>query len=242
MTATITARRFTAHALALLLILVTSVISSFAGEVRGQVTLSGRPAKDVVISIQGLRVATPPDGAEYVLDHRGLLFAPHVMVIPIGAVVHFKNSDGMPCRIYSTSEAGLFVLRLKKGEPQPVRFDRPGVIEVHCAEHGHLLAYIVVKENPYFAITDSKGEYSISGLPPGQYEVQAWHEGTVLVNRSVRVEVQQDKVRIDFHVVRPLVEQKAESQSANLLLQTKPSPCLAGTVCDGNATTGRSPE
>jgi len=31
-------------------------------------------------------------------------------------------------------------------------------------------------EHPYFAVTDAKGQFEIKGLPPDEYELEAWHE------------------------------------------------------------------
>ena len=36
--------------------------------------------------------------------------------------------------------------------------------------------WVLVSNNPYFAVTDSEGNYSIENIPPGDYEVIAWQE------------------------------------------------------------------
>ena len=37
-------------------------------------------------------------------------------------------------------------------------------------------AWVVVLQNPYFAITDKSGVYSIKDLPAGTYTLKLWHE------------------------------------------------------------------
>ena len=37
-------------------------------------------------------------------------------------------------------------------------------------------SYIAVIKNPYFAVTDSNGNFEVRDLPPGSYTLQAWHE------------------------------------------------------------------
>ena len=37
-------------------------------------------------------------------------------------------------------------------------------------------AYISVFDHPYFTVTDDTGRYQIDNVPPGKYEVVAWHE------------------------------------------------------------------
>jgi protocatechuate 3,4-dioxygenase beta subunit len=35
---------------------------------------------------------------------------------------------------------------------------------------------VLVMENPYFAMTDADGHYTITNVPPGTYKLKAWHE------------------------------------------------------------------
>lgn len=174
---------------------------AFASPIAGKVILSGAPTAGVVISIEGLTVAGAPDGNIYVVDHRDLNFVPHVLVVRVGTTVAFKNSDGMPCHIYSISPAGTFVLRREDGKPMRLTFDRPGVIEVRCAEHSRIYAFVVVKENPYFALSDSKGRYKIPNVPAGRYTMEAWYEGKVIQSKSVEVGAR--KLKVDFKAARP---------------------------------------
>lgn len=158
-----------------------------AGEISGAVTLSGKTLEGIVVSIEGVQVEGQAQSAVYTLDHKNLELTPHVLVVRVGTTVRFENSDGMPCRIYSISSAGIFVLRSIDGKPATVTFDRPGVVEVRCADHARIHAYIVVKENSYFAVADPKGRYQISNVPPGEYTLQVWYEGTVLKRKPIRV-------------------------------------------------------
>lgn len=197
-------------------VLAITVVLAFspaapAAELVGTVVLSGEPVAEVVISIEGLKLEGRPERTVYVIDHRDLKFVPHVLVVRAGTAVRFESSDGMPCRVYSISPAGTFVLRQQGDKPLMVRFARPGVIEVRCAEHGQLRAYVVVKENPYFALTDARGRYQISNVPPGRYTLQAWYEGTVLKNRAI--EVGEAKLKIDFQASRPRPKARTEQGS-----------------------------
>jgi len=40
-----------------------------------------------------------------------------------------------------------------------------------------MFAYVFVVENPYFAVTDKSGAFSIGHVPPGTYKIRMWHEG-----------------------------------------------------------------
>ncbi len=37
-------------------------------------------------------------------------------------------------------------------------------------------AYVMVTDQPYYALTDADGNFKIDGVPPGTYEIEVWHE------------------------------------------------------------------
>ncbi len=47
---------------------------------------------------------------------------------------------------------------------------------VKCDVHPWMTAYVGVFANPFFSVTGTDGKFTISGLPPGTYEITAWHE------------------------------------------------------------------
>lgn len=187
----------------LLAALIGSAPTVRAADIVGRVALSGEAVAGAVVSIENVTEAAVADGRTVVIDHRDLSFVPHVLVVRAGTTVRFENSDGMPCRIYSISPAGLFVLR-SQGQPATVTFDRPGVIEVRCADHDRLYAYVVIKGNGYFASTDASGTFEISNVPPGRYTLQAWYEGKVLKQTTVHVGA--GRLTVDFVAERPARE------------------------------------
>jgi hypothetical protein len=52
----------------------------------------------------------------------------------------------------------------------------------------------------YFATTDTDGRYEIPDIPPGTYDVTAWHEGDSRDTRTVVVPAQGGMVEQDFEV------------------------------------------
>ena len=57
------------------------------------------------------------------------------------------------------------------------KIKRAGVIHVRCdSGHTWMNAYIVAINHPYYALTDSNGHFKIDGIPPGNYEIEVWHE------------------------------------------------------------------
>ena len=71
-------------------------------------------------------------------------------------------------------------------------FVRPDAEEftIKCNLHPFLQTHAYLVDNPYYAVTDSHGNFSIENIPPGTYEVVAWHtyipskKGTVTITPS----------------------------------------------------------
>ncbi|MCZ6916612.1 MAG: prealbumin-like fold domain-containing protein [Gemmatimonadetes bacterium] len=47
---------------------------------------------------------------------------------------------------------------------------------VKCDIHGWMSGVLAVFDHPFFAVTGDDGTFSLDGLPPGDYVVEAWHE------------------------------------------------------------------
>ncbi len=72
-------------------------------------------------------------------------------------------------------------LRFSDGEFQGLRtshtFTEPEVgIPITCDVHRWMGAYAAVFDHPDYAVTGNTGQFSLASLPPGTYEIEAWHE------------------------------------------------------------------
>jgi plastocyanin len=122
------------------------------------------------------------------LDQRNETFVPHVLAITTGTTVDFPNSDRFYHNVFSLSKTAKFDLgRYAVGHSKPIRFDHPGIVRVFCDIHSHMNAFILVFSHPFFAMTDDAGRYHIDNVPPGTYNVIAWHEGTSSEPKPVTV-------------------------------------------------------
>ena len=104
-------------------------------------------------------------------------FVPHVLAVPLGSTVNFKNEDEIFHNVFSLSPAAKFDTGLHKGGADtPVKFDTPGVVELLCNIHASMLGYLVVVDTPWYAVADGSGAFQIRNVPPGEYDVSVWHE------------------------------------------------------------------
>jgi plastocyanin len=151
-----------------------------AGCIAGQILdADGHPAKDAIVYVKsGLRpskVAPPHRGN--VIDQRDKAFTPHVLAVPVGSRVVFKNSDVVLHNVYSRSPIKTVDLgAFGQDQTRGTTFDEPGRVDIFCAIHTNMHAIILVLENPFFATTDDRGYFEIRGLPPGDYGLRIWTE------------------------------------------------------------------
>src|SRR5579864_1412066 len=128
------------------------------------------------------------DSGHAVIDQRNETFVPHVLAITTGTVVDFPNSDKFYHNVFSLSKPRRFDLgRYPAGESRRIVFERPGIVRVFCEIHSHMNAFILVFNHRYFAVSDDEGRYRIENVPPGNYTVVAWHEGTSADPKPVTV-------------------------------------------------------
>src|SRR6185503_16337817 len=104
----------------------------------------GRPVVGAVVLLAAESPRLPPAAAtKAVVDQVDLTFVPDVIVVPVGSMISFPNSDAVSHQVYSFSSARRFQLSLYRGKPYPpVTFDQPGVITLGCNIHDNMLAYI----------------------------------------------------------------------------------------------------
>jgi plastocyanin len=141
--------------------------------------------RDFVVYIEGpvgTNVVLPPSKLVTVSTHRvtqkSAMFTPHVLPVMAGTTVEWPNDDEIFHNVFSMSEAKQFDLDLYKGNPHDKRvtFDKTGRVDVFCSIHANMHCIVLVLQNPFYALPDDRGHYSISNVPPGTYKLKAWHE------------------------------------------------------------------
>src|SRR2546427_1199291 len=50
------------------------------------------------------------------------------------------------------------------------------MVPLECNVHGWMHAWVGVLPHPFFGVSGTDGSYTIRGLPPGTYTIEAWHE------------------------------------------------------------------
>jgi len=175
----------------LLMVLIAGLFTAArAGDIEGKVT--GMKGKSVVYvdTIAGKTFPAPKDHP--VIDQKGLMFSPHIVVVAQGTTVDFLNSDNVAHNVFWPSIGGdkkqtKNLGTWPKGEKRSYTFDKAGVVPLLCNVHPDMAGYLVVSPTPYFAETDEGGNYKIKDVPDGSYTVTLWHEGAKNQSKPVTV-------------------------------------------------------
>jgi len=183
-------------------------ISHAKGELSDELVVSKAGAiQNVVISLLkvksnfGLPKETP------VVDQVNCAYTPHVLAVLTGTTVNIRTSDPTLHNVHAhakKNDAINWAMPIKD-MALPYKTKASEVVRLTCDVHNWMSAYIVVLDNPYFAVigaedkagnaisasafraSQSKGSYQIEKIPAGKYRVRAWHETLGIARKQVEV-------------------------------------------------------
>ncbi len=157
-----------------------------------------------------VRVTNAPAGGrgsateDALLDQRGCLYAPGVVAVQVGQTLVIRNSDATlhNVRVEPKVDRGFNLGQPLAGIQSKRSFESPEVgIPVHCDIHGWMTASIHVLNHEFFAVSSEDGSFEIPPLPPGDYEIEAWHPA--LGTSTQRVSVSGTTPPINFEYSPP---------------------------------------
>ena len=148
--------------------------------------------------LEGMTFATPSEPV--VLDQEGCRYHPHVLGVQTNQTLLIRNSDDVLHNIHPepSNSRSFNVSQPNQGMETERSFPTAEImIPVSCDVHSWMSAFVGVVDHPYFAVSGSDGSFELPNLPPGDYEVEAWHElyGTQTMNVTVGAS---EAVTLDF--------------------------------------------
>lgn len=167
--------------------------------VGGQGTL-----KDAIVLLEGVEAGKPFEVSVPLIEARDCMFQPFMTVVRNGHAVEVINMDPVMHDIqgYETSpEAGARVLfntplvmngQHRRGDLHAQHNHAPGkslvgpiylnkgrrTFYMQCGFHAYMESWAMAVNNPYYALTDVNGKFSIENIPPGTYQLVVWHPQT----------------------------------------------------------------
>lgn len=161
-----------------------------------------KAVKNVVVSIEGIEKGKKfnPPASNPVLDQKDCVFIPHLLAVSSGTTVDILNSDNVMHNTHSYAiKNSPFNEGITGGGKLPKKFEFPEVVPIKCDVHKWMSAFVIVKDNPYFVITDDNGNFKIDGVPAGAYKLQAWQETLGKQVKDVTVEAGKE-AKVDFEL------------------------------------------
>jgi hypothetical protein len=127
-----------------------------------------------------------PEDKEYpvpeepiIVDQLGCRYIPHVFGIQVDQKLKVLNSDGV---LHNVNAKPKKMRPFNKAMPPAMTeferaFNRAEFpFELKCDVHAWMGAYVGVMAHPFFSVTGKGGQYEISGLDAGTYEIEIWQE------------------------------------------------------------------
>ncbi|MBI3078291.1 MAG: hypothetical protein HYY85_15100 [Deltaproteobacteria bacterium] len=157
---------------------------------------AGGSLRWAVVTVEGAKATA---SGKAVLDQKGCVFMPHILVAGPKQQIDIMNSDGILHNIhtYSTKNAAMNVAQPKFKKVINAKFDHPEVIKVNCDVHGWMQGWIVVSDAPA-AVTGADGSFSIANVAAGKYKVKVWHESLGEQTKEVTVGAGEAKVTFEL--------------------------------------------
>lgn len=126
--------------------------------------------------------------AEVVMTNKNCRFEPHIAVLTTKQTLVLGNDDPVAHNtlanlFYNTpfneaiGSGGAVRKKLTKVERRPA--------QVSCPIHAWMKGWVVVKDHPYVAVSDSHGNFKIRDLPPGEWTFQFWQEEAGYLSKMV---------------------------------------------------------
>ena len=172
--------------------------------------------KDVVITLEHVEAGKPFNKKPILIDSEDCKFTPDVNAVRQGEAFQVNNLDAVMhnSQVYQ-AERGKIIQNLPVPPEEvtngKVTFQKKfKIFQMICGMHEFMQTWGYRVQNPYYFITKLGGEFKIDNIPPGDYNLHAWHYLMKPQNQRIHV-AKNGTIDVNFKfdagkVVRPLYE------------------------------------
>jgi len=140
-----------------------------------------------------------------VITQAGCMYAPHVIGVMVGQPLKILNPDGTLHNVHALSKINPeFNLAMPKFRKETTKIFKKAefMFPVKCDVHPWMSSWVSVMPHPYFMVTEDDGVFEIANLPPGTYQLEAWHEKLGTKTASVTI-TEDGPNEVNFTFARP---------------------------------------
>jgi hypothetical protein len=124
------------------------------------------------------------------LDQKHCRYIPHILLVPKGGNLGMQSSDATLHTIHMDGAATFNLPFPFTNQVVSRTMKTPGLVNLRCnGGHVWMNAEMMVAANPYYAVTDESGRFELTDVPPGTYQLVAWHEGWGLAGKEQAYDV-----------------------------------------------------
>ncbi|MCY2963393.1 MAG: carboxypeptidase-like regulatory domain-containing protein [Planctomycetota bacterium] len=134
--------------------------------------------------------AWPVPADELTVRYDGCRLFPHALFATTRQTIRVVDEDPLPNYMHVQAIINeVHVSLLLDMAPIQFRRSEKTPIEVFCDFHSWESGYWLILDHPFAASSNRRGEFAITGLPPGKHTLKIWHEHVGYVQRGLDVEV-----------------------------------------------------
>jgi hypothetical protein len=124
------------------------------------------------------------------LDQKHCRYIPHILLVPQGTALQMQSSDATLHTIHMDGAASFNLPFPFPNQVTSRTMATPGLVNLRCnGGHVWMNAEMMVVSHPYYAVTDESGRFQFTDVPPGNYQIVAWHEGWGLAGKEQAYDV-----------------------------------------------------